>query len=246
MRYRYFYQTKENKSLDGWIEARDRNDAYARLRKQGIKPYRLVGRNPSAWRRGALTAVLSAALAVSVAAYLLDYPASRREGFADGYVRHQIYGDPAIIGNGIATRWSACGLDDGERHLARYAQPGLQVENSPIQSQEPLAEAVEASLSRRLESQDGEMLEYRQLKQIVESMKSELRRYLAAGGTTKKYLVRLHERQCQEVACYRAAAQELEEARSRLDDDALAALWAAKNAELRAVGLPMLREPAEE
>ena len=62
MRYHYYYQTKENKSLDDWLVAKDRNDAYAQLRKRGIKPYKLVGRNPLAWKRWAAIGVLAAAL----------------------------------------------------------------------------------------------------------------------------------------------------------------------------------------
>ena len=64
MRYRYFYQSKENKSCEGWIDAHDRNDAYNQLRKQGIKPYKLLGRNPLAWKRWAAIGVLGAATAV--------------------------------------------------------------------------------------------------------------------------------------------------------------------------------------
>ena len=66
------------------------------------------------------------------------------------------------------------------------------------------------------------------------------------GGTARLYIDRLQERQSQEVAYYRAANQELETAKKSMSEDDLYALWAAKNAELRAIGLPMLKEPGED
>ena len=109
-----------------------------------------------------------------------------------------------------------------------------------------IASALENALTRRLEPQDDELLEYRQVKQIVEAMKDELRSYIDHGGTARLYIDRLQERQSQEVAYYRAANQELETAKKSMSEDDLYAFWAAKNAELRAIGLPMLKEPGED
>ena len=72
MKYRYFYQTSRNESRDGWIAARDRNDAYAQLRRQGIRPYKVIGRNPPAWKRWTAIGVLSGAVAVLAALRILD------------------------------------------------------------------------------------------------------------------------------------------------------------------------------
>ena len=244
MKYHYFYQTSKNESADGWIAAKDRNDAYAQLRKRGIKPYKLLGKNPLPWRRWALVAVPMAALA-GMSAWLAwgtkDNVAGARAEFE--VARHQIYGDRSIIENGIATRWSACGLSAGEQHLARYAQPGVAVPR--VAAFGKIVAAVDESLERRLEAADGELTEYRQIKGIVEAMKSELRRYKASGGTTESYLKRLHERQKLEIAFYLAAEQELKSASEEKSDDELNGLWAEKNAELRAIGLPMLPNPRD-
>lgn len=237
-KFHYFYQSKENKNLDGWIVAKSRDDAYAQLRKQSIKPYKVVGKDPIAWKRWAAIAVLAVALAGTYA-----WLALRSEPVApdEQFVRHQIYGAESVIRNGISTEWSACGLDEGERYLARYAQPGIKV---AYRRRTPeTASAVEASLSRHLEEEDSELLEYRQLKQIVESIKDELRAYIKSGGNVDGFLDRLQERQDQEVAYYNAANQELENAKATMPEDELYNLWAAKNAELRAIGLPMLKEP---
>lgn len=237
-KFHYFYQSKENKNLDGWIVAKSRDDAYAQLRKQSIKPYKVVGKDPIAWKRWAAIAVLAVALAGTYA-----WLALRSEPVApdEQFVRHQIYGAESVVRNGMSTEWSACGLDEGERYLARYAQPGIKV---AYRRRTPeTASAVEAALARHLEVEDSELLEYRQLKQIVESIKDELRAYIKSGGNVDGFLDRLQERQDQEVAYYNAANQELENAKATMPEDELYNLWAAKNAELRAIGLPMLKEP---
>ena len=54
MTYKYLYQDKENRNLEGEIKARNRADAYLLLRKQGIRPYRLIGDDPWNWRPGAI------------------------------------------------------------------------------------------------------------------------------------------------------------------------------------------------
>lgn len=243
MKYHYFYQSSENKSCDAWIDARDRNEAYSLLRKKGIKPYKLLGRNPVAWRRWAAIAVLACAL-VATYVWIALKPSPTTPPAPDGFVRHQLYGDIGVIENGIANGWSACGLDEGEAYLAQFAQPGRYV---PVGKKSSIiAPLVDKCLERKLETVEGELTEYRQLKQIVESIKSELRQYKANGGTTVTYLSRLQERQRQEAAYYNAAQQELESAKGKMTEDQLTALWAAKNAELRAIGLPMLKEPSED
>jgi len=241
MRYHYYYQNKENKSIDDWLVAKDRNDAYAQLRKLGIRPYKIIGRNPPAWKRWTVIALLAAALAgtyVWLALRPEQIPAER-------FVRHQIYGDSSIVENGVATGWVACGLDEGETFLAKFAQPGVYVAYIP--RPERYAGAVEACLARRLEPQEGELTEFRQIKEIVEAMKSELRQYIASGGTVRTYIERLQERQSQETAYYNAAAQELGDARAQgKSEDEISALWLSKNADLRAIGLPMLKDPLSE
>ena len=65
VKYTYLYQDRKNNNLSGEIIARDRADAYARLRSQGIRPYRVIGDDPWNWRPWAISAgylVLSVAL----------------------------------------------------------------------------------------------------------------------------------------------------------------------------------------
>ena len=65
LKYKYLYQDRENRNLEGEIVARDRDEAYKLLRKQGIRPYRVIGDDPWNWRPWAISAgyvILSAAL----------------------------------------------------------------------------------------------------------------------------------------------------------------------------------------
>lgn len=69
MKFRYLYQDRENRNLEGEIAARTRAEAYTLLRKKGIRPYRVIGDDPWNWRPWAVAvgyAVLMAALAVAI------------------------------------------------------------------------------------------------------------------------------------------------------------------------------------
>ena len=56
MTYKYLYQDKENRNCTGEIKARSRAEAYALIRKQGIRPYRVIGDDPLNWRPWAVVA----------------------------------------------------------------------------------------------------------------------------------------------------------------------------------------------
>lgn len=64
MKYRYLYQTKENENREGWIKARSRDEAYTLLRKQGIRPYRVIGDDPFNWRPWVISAGYAVLLAL--------------------------------------------------------------------------------------------------------------------------------------------------------------------------------------
>ena len=67
LKYKYLYQDRENRNLEGEIVARNRDEAYRLLRKQGVRPYRVIGDDPWNWRPWAISAgyvVLSVALVV--------------------------------------------------------------------------------------------------------------------------------------------------------------------------------------
>lgn len=259
MKYQYFYQNKKNENISDWIVAKDRADAYAQLKKRGIKPFKLIGKNPLPWKRWAAIGVLSISLVVAIGYIALSpremittvTPTSTDNAEVNGVKvvnsipRHQIYGDPAIIAEGIKSDWATCDLMAGEKFLSRYAQPGL-----PVQSPHPamaklIVRDVTNCLTNKLQASNHELTEYAQIKEIIESMKTELRTYVSKGGSVNSYLHRLVDRQQQELAYYNAALQEVTEAKNKLEAEALYDFWAKKNSELRAIGLPMVKFPSK-
>ncbi len=81
--------------------------------------------------------------------------------------------------------------------------------------------------------------EVRELKQIVNGMRKEMRAYLANGnGTPRSYWRRLLERTRQEMQIYERTRRELENEKN-------AAVWEEKNEALRRLGLRTIPHPKE-
>ena len=66
MTYKYLYQDKQNRNCEGEVKARDRAEAYLLLRKQGIRPYRVIGDDPWNWRPWAVGAGYAVLMVVIV------------------------------------------------------------------------------------------------------------------------------------------------------------------------------------
>lgn len=66
MTYKYLYQDKQNRNCEGELKARDRAEAYMLLRKQGIRPYRVIGDDPVRWQPWAVGAGYAVLMAVIV------------------------------------------------------------------------------------------------------------------------------------------------------------------------------------
>lgn len=67
MKFKYLYQDRENRNREGWVDAKTRDEAYTKLRKHGIRPYRVIGDDPWNWRPAAIVvgyAVLAGVLVV--------------------------------------------------------------------------------------------------------------------------------------------------------------------------------------
>lgn len=73
MKYRYLYQNKQNQNCEGEIDAANRADAYTRLRKAGIRPYRVIGDDPFDWRPLILWASVATALVALAFAGIVGY-----------------------------------------------------------------------------------------------------------------------------------------------------------------------------
>ena len=209
MRYHYFYQTKDNKSLDDWIVARDRSDAYAQLRKRGIKPYRLDGRNPLAWKRWTAIAILSIALvSISIFSYFHISTLSHYASVAEE--RAQLYGDPATLQTLSANGWRDTFPDEGDAFLARHAVPGAIC---------GCTGAVAVAISTLpLAVADGNSPELAKMKRMVNCMKQEFADYIAGGGTAEDYAALCCQRQRTERDIVLDTNRDFDKLRRRLAD----------------------------
>jgi hypothetical protein len=72
---------------------------------------------------------------------------------------------------------------------------------------------------------------------MVEGMKNEARRYIAAGGTIVEYGKRLTERQDAEIAIYNRIKADVDQARSTMSKKDFISYWEKRNDELRNLGI---------
>ncbi len=231
MKYHYYYQSSKNENCDGWIAAKSRDDAYAQLRKQGIKPYKVVGKNPLAWKRWATIIVLSLAL---IAALLALHYFSTPQPTA---IRAALYGDAATIQSLAANDWRDTFKDEGDAFLARHAIPGVVCNCS---------NNVVITISPKfipLAKTDSE--ELRKMKRMVNGMKAEMKAYLAAGGTLTDYLDLCCERVRTERGIQDSINSKFNVLRKKDPLEVIDA-WEKQNKILRSLGLPTVPLPIEE
>jgi hypothetical protein len=234
MKYQYFYQTSRNENRSGWIKARNRESAYTLLRKQGIKPYRIIGDDPVNWRPwaiGALVAALVAGLVIAVAT------AMRATDDRKPRPRQQIFGDASLIAAGEFSNWVEVLGSPLDRYLAAYVQPGSAA-LPPLMAADEIA-AFESELEKGVEYVDGEPMEHRQLKNILATLRAEMRQHLASGETVGQYMDFLEERQQQEREFRDHAVESL----SRVPSSHLYQAWLGINSRLRERGIATLPMP---
>ena len=228
------------------MNAASREEVFAALRAKGIKAIKVVAADGSkangeihgVRKRVVAALVALVALGVGIVAYLSgtrsggDLGGSVATAFATGQDRRQVIGDAAIIEKGIRNGWSDVFALEGERFLASFAIPGVKAGQRNTSEKE-----FSAALEFRREFSSDDSLEARQIKAMVEGMKQEARRYLAAGGTIVEYGKRLTERQDAEIAIYNRVKADIENARKSMTEAAFMAYWEKRNDELRNLGI---------
>ena len=227
MKYTYAYKTSDGVRHEDSMNASSRDEVFIELRKRGIKAIKVVAADGSKANgevrgvRKRVVAVLIAiiALGVGVCAYLggVLTGGSPESGiaFQTDQSRRQIIGDAAIIEKGIRNGWSDVFELEGERFLASFAIPGVKAGQRNTSEKEFIA-----ALEFRGEFSSDDSLEVRQIKAMVEGMKQEARRYLAAGGTVVEYGKRLTERQDAEITIYNRVKADIENARKTMSEAA--------------------------
>ena len=231
MKYRYLYQTKNNENKEGWINAKSRENAYAELRKAGIRPYRVIGDDPLNWKPYAAGAAI-VLLATALAAVLLVGREDRRP-----HPRAQLVGDRAVIDAGVYSGWTNVLFSALDLRLALYAQPGRYVDSPKPTDEECVA--LKAALDEPVPYVGGEPPEHRMLKNIVAKMREDMRAYIADGGDVAGYFDFLDERQLQEREFREKALDTVYRAPESLRERA----WLGVNARLKDMGIEPLSRP---
>ena len=244
MKYTYAYKTSDGVRHEDSMNASSRDEVFIELRKRGIKAIKVVAADGSKANgevrgvRKRVVAVLIAivALGVGVCAYLggVLTGGSPESGiaFQTDQSRRQIIGDAAIIEKGIRNGWSDVFELEGERFLASFAIPGVKAGQRNTSEKE-----FTTALEFRREFSSDDSLEVRQIKAMVEGMKQEARRYLAAGGTVVEYGKRLTERQDAEITIYNRVKADIENARKTMSEASFMTYWEKRNDELRNLGI---------
>ena len=248
------------------MDAESREAVFESLRARGIRPIKVVAADGSkangeereqgrgnreegrkkgkVWYAGAVA--LFALLALSVAFVLFVFKNNNPPPNPEvASPRHQIYGDPAIVGGFEHGDFGDALPRRGDQLLAWFSQPGRLIcpKNTPLGELRRLSDenvaALKAIADADVEIAESDSREVRELKQIVNGMRREMREYLANGnGTPRSYWRRLNERTQEESQIYERTRRELEK---ESDPD----VREEKNASLRRLGLRTIPTPKD-
>lgn len=261
MKYTYAYKTSDGVRHEDSMNAASREEVFAELRKRGIKAIKVVAADGSKAngevrgirKRAVVALVALAALVAGVVAYLggTRTAAVVAANSAAASPRHQIYGDPAIMEAFERGDFGEVFSRKGDKMLAIFAQPGKLMCAKGVNPRRlgmgngELGTVFEAYAKNELSSEKDVLIaaedsrEVRELKQIVNGMREEMRIYLANGnGTVKSYWRRLNERTLEEIRINDRTKRELENEKS-------SEVWEQKNEALRTLGLRTIPLPNE-
>ena len=253
MKYTYAYKTSDGARHEAAMEAESRDAVFAALRAKGIKAIKVIaadGSKANGEVRGirkrvvAVLVVLAAAVVGGVA-----YFQGTRTGAALAANPAAIYGDPAIMEGLERGDFAAVLPRVGDQMLAVFAQPGklMCAKGANPRLLDAAMEAAfagyakdELSAESDISIDASEERELRELKQIVNGIREEMRYYLANGnGTPRSFWRRLNERTTQEMQIY-------ERTRRELENETSPETWESKNEALRRIGLRTIPNPKEQ
>ena len=256
MKYTYAYKTSDGIRHEDSMNASSREEVFEALRAKGIKAIKVVAADGSKANgevrgvRKRVVAVLVALAAVCVG--VVAYIGGERTGAnvaANPEVsspRHQIYGDPAVMEGLERGEFEKVLSREGDRMLAVFAQPGrlMCAKGANPRRLTMAQDAAFAAYAKDGLAPERDIViapedprEIKELKQIVNGMREELRGYLANGnGTARSFWRRLNERTASEMQIYERTRRELEKETSH-------DVWEEKNASLRRLGLRTIPSP---
>ena len=258
MKYTFTYKTSDGVRHEDSLDAESRDEVFQVLRGRGIRPIKVVAADGSKAngeirglrKRAVFALVALAALVAGVVAYLGGERtgAATAANSATSAPRHQIYGDPATMEGLERGDFAAVLPRAGDQMLAIFAQPGKLMcakGANPRLLDETMETAFATYAKDELEAEHdividaGEERELRELKQIINGMREEMREYLANGnGTPRSFWRRLNERTAQEIQIF-------ERTRRELGKETTEEVWEQKNDALRRLGLRTIPNPNE-
>lgn len=247
MKFVYQYKTSDGERHSGVYRAHNRDAVFSELKQKGIRPFGVepapgfFNRLSGIGVRWVVILVLALALTVTLLAGRHSPQGDDgqyRETF-DGSERRQLVGDLAIIEEGVASGWSIAFEDIGDRFLSSFAIPGV-IGGVATTSVEAVARVINVPVPVH----DGDAIEVRQIKGVVEGMKDEIRQFVADGGSIRQYCRLMVDRQKEEIALRQRAETEIATAIARgADEGEVMACRSKLNVELRRVGLMPLPLP---
>lgn len=264
-RYTYAYKTSDGRRHEASIEADSREAVFVALRRQGIRPIKVVAEDGSkangereegerkrekVWRGVRLAYLASLVLLAPLVLALFFFqenPGKWSSLFsgvfwanppASSSPRHQIYGDPALMEELYERGFAGVFDDPAGRYMAYFAQPGILPDERLLAKLRPAVLAGDGSKAppAAVESPLEPSREILELKAIVAGMRQEMQDFLADGTSMVTYLNALSERQQEELGIYERIAAELEGEKDE-------SVREQKNAALRALGLKTVPRP---
>lgn len=240
MKFIYEYRTSDNVRHEGVICAVSREAAFVTLKSRGIRPGRVdvaPGFINLLWGKGkrwCLIAILAAVVSGLSALVLrqhrqIEVISELAEDVALFQERCQIYGDEGILRDAFQIGWAHVFSNRVDQLLAAYAVPGRALPSTRFTS-----EIEEQMIGSYVRVEEGDFAEVATMKRIVNGMKRELLNYLKSGGNISSYIDRLESRQQEEIRIFNRVKTQL---RFQPKESAE---WRERNADLRAMGLPMI------
>ena len=224
MKFAYSYKMSDGVRREGTIDAPSRDEAFATLRKDGIRPIKMfAAEDPDAaaaaararTRRGVFIGI---GVGILIAAAVWGFFAMRMPVIAPAAPppptasAEPTVPGPAQPASFVAKprprRWlehrgefncSQIFSHPSEAYLARFAEPGVMPKETPSPLSESLKEDMLDCLADDILLSPGEDEDVAMLKRIVAGLKSEVELMLGAGMTVEDAIARFEERQKMEI-----------------------------------------------
>ena len=253
MKFGYSYKTSDGARHEKVFIASSKEEVFETLRERGIRPIKVWSLEDDKMSPLMKTLVAFVVTLVVLAALIWLGVELHGRSAAPGPQeedRSQIYGDPGILQTCEARAWSNVFENEGDRFLARFAQPGRNVKLSGQAWRDIVAADLKAHMKPvKVTRTDGP--EIAKMKRMVNGMKKEMAQYVADGGTVEQYIDEVLERQKVEegiVANFQVEFDRLAKKVTKENRDETVQKWNAKNVLLRQMGLRtvLLPEALEE